>query len=107
MNNKQITNKALKELEKLGFKVFNMSFDRRMPPGMIGFPDHNIISKNGFVFYIEDKFGSDKLSDEQVIVRNTIEQCARHSYGVVGYYINTGNIQEIVDDIIKSIEWKP
>jgi len=103
MNNKQETNKALKALEQLGCMVFNMSSDRRMPPGMIGFPDHCIVSKHGEVIFIEDKFGKDKLSKEQVGVRGIIETCAMMNPKVF-YYINTGNIQQIVDEIIDRIK---
>ena len=102
MTNKESANKALKELENLGCMIFNMSSNRHMPTGMIGFPDHLVISKSGYLIFIEDKFGNDKLNDKQRDVQCIIDKCSANN-DMVLYYINTGNIQEIVNDIIDYI----
>ena len=102
MTNKQNANRELKALEILGCMVFNMSSNKYMPTGMKGFPDHLIVCKNGCMFFIEDKFGSDKLSSVQVNVREVIDKCATNN-PMIFYYINTGTIQHIITDIVNRI----
>jgi hypothetical protein len=103
MTNKAETNKALKQLEKLGCRIFNFSSQRKMPLGLKAFVDHHIISTlSGHTFYIEDKFGRDKLSNAQESVKLDLLSCANHNEKL-SYYLNDGNTQAIVDDIITKI----
>lgn len=93
---KQEINRRLKELEKLGYLVFNFSFNKYLPKSLVGLPDFLIIKK-GKIYFIELKLKrtKDKLSEKQIAIKEKIER-----FGFDYYVINEENINTIIDKII-------
>ena len=64
--------KAIKDsfvrLRKFGHIVFNFNSSRANNPGIKGFPDWLIITRNYNLVFIEVKIGKDKLKIEQEVV---------------------------------------
>jgi predicted type IV restriction endonuclease len=97
MNSKKDINERLKELEKIGWLVFNFSFNKYIPKGIKGLPDYLLINYKRIVFLeLKLKETKDKLREHQKIIKNKIEK-----YGFEYYIINENNINDVINKLIE------
>lgn len=96
--------KRLKALEATNrFKVFSFNYNKRMPAGSAGFPDFVVLGYNGYVLFLEAKYGKDKMRDKQ---NDLYEFCKRA--GINYKIIKEDSIEEVVDEILtnKGSRWE-
>ena len=93
MTTKSQISQDFKQLEKLGYKVFNFNSNRKMLQAK-DFVDLFIVGHKR-TFAIEVKIGTDKLSPGQQVTRRLFEQCEN-------YHLAT---EKNYKDIINLIEW--
>ncbi len=93
--NKEIY-KRLKALEATNrFKVFCFNHHKMMPSGSVGFPDFVVLGYDGFVLFLEAKYGKDRLREKQ---SDLYEFCRRA--GINYQIIKEDSIDEIIDGIL-------
>ena len=96
---KKKISKAIKELEKAGFKVFNFSSNKRLNIGMRDFVDYVVITRN-IVWFLELKIGTDKMNAGQNDTYYRLQVMAPQ--GAIRYRIITEkNYKAMIDDIVR------
>ncbi len=99
--NKKIYNR-LKALEKTNrIKVFSFNNNERMPKGSVGFPDFVILGYNGYVLFLEAKYGNDRLSEKQ---KDLYEFCKKA--GINYRIIKEDLIDDVINEVLKQTEDK-
>lgn len=95
---KKAISKAFRELEKLGFKVWNFSSNKRLNAGMKDFVDYVVLGRNA-VHFLELKLKGDKFSDGQA---DTLERLDKlNGLGVVYNIVSELNYTNIIDLIVR------
>ncbi len=85
-----------------GWRSFCFNYERRMPPGAVGFPDYCLVSpSSGCVVFIEAKLGNDKLNAKQEEVRQDFREVAKKNNNLKYFLLTENNIHEIVQEIIR------
>jgi hypothetical protein len=97
LTTKSDVSRYFKQLEKYGFKVFNFQSNRAMGTGTVGMTDLLVIGRAAFEkYFIEIKIGRDRLSPEQIALRERLEpqgcwvEATEHNYKRVFENILTG-----------------
>lgn len=98
---KKAISKAFRELEKLGFKVWNFSSNKRLNAGMKDFVDYVVLGRNA-VHFLELKLEGDKFSDGQADTLERFNILVKHHEKIVIYNILTEfNYTTIIDLIVR------
>jgi len=97
---KKEISKAFRELEKLGFKVWNFSSNKRLNIGMKDWVDYVVANKNN-IYLLELKIGGDVFSEGQLATRKIIGELSRKGDIIHYFIVNEVNYRQIIDTIIE------
>jgi len=98
---KKEISKSFRELEKLGFKVWNFSSNKRLNIGMKDYVDYVVLGRNA-EHKIELKIGSDNYSEGQLDTMGRYTRLERVSGGAVMYHsVTENNYKQIIELIIE------
>ena len=97
---KKAISKAFRELEKLGFKVWNFSSNKRLNAGMKDFVDYMVLGRNA-LHVLELKLEGDKFSDGQLDTMERFLRLELISKRVLYNTIFENNYKDIIDLIVE------
>ena len=97
---KKAISKAFRELEKLGFKVWNFSSNKRLNAGMKDFVDYVVLGRNA-VHFLELKLEGDRFSDGQVDTMGRFLKLESISKRILYTVIFENNYKDIIDLIVR------
>jgi hypothetical protein len=99
MTKKEVSS-SLAYYRNKGCVVLNFNTSRKMQGHMHGHPDHEILTPNGFLIYIEDKFGKDVMRPAQIKFKEGILKVEKETPRVKYFTIKDGKDLEMVVDYI-------
>lgn len=97
--------KRLKAFEKLGLKLYTFNSHRAMPIATKGWPDHVLMGR-GWIFFIECKFGYDKISDAQADFLVLMNDISYYNRRVMYFTLHDKNAELIFTLISKELSKK-
>jgi len=93
---KKEISKSFRELEKLGFKVWNFSTNKQLNIGMRNFTDYIVLGKY-CLHFIELKITGDRFSEGQL---DTQRRLKKLGYPNFYWIIDEMNYRDVIDTII-------